>query len=85
MSDRKKNESRPNYRKPDWVRANERQALQRRYYDNADMMQLFNVSLRTLQRWRDEGIIPFKKVGGKIYYLSDKVDEMMNGDWDTSE
>ena len=38
----------------------------KKYYDNADMMELFKVSLRTLQRWRDDGIIPFKKVGGKI-------------------
>lgn len=81
MSKNERNEGRK-YRNPNWVKANERHTLQKKYYDNADMMQLFNVSSRTLQRWRDEGIIVAKKVGGKIYYLAEKVDEMMNGDND---
>ena len=46
------------------------------------MMQLFKVSSRTLQRWRDERIVPYKKVGGKIFYLADKVEELMQSDED---
>lgn len=78
MNERKKNENRPGYRKPQWNA--EKQPLERKYYDNADMMQLFNVSLRTLQRWRDEGTIPFKKVHGKIFYVADEVDAFMRGE-----
>ncbi len=85
MNERNKKNPRNNFRKLHWVQTNERQAFHKKYYDNADMMELFKVSLRTLQRWRDDGIIPFKKVGGKIYYLSDKVDEMMNGGWEDAE
>lgn len=77
MSGSKKNENRPGYRKPRWNA--EKQPLERKYYDNADMMQLFNVSLRTLQRWRDEGTIPFKKIHGKIFYVAEEVDDFMRG------
>lgn len=71
-------ESQRRYRNPDWLPGAVRQAVQKKYYDNADMVQLFNVSTRTLQRWRAEGILNAKKIGGKIYYLADEVHAMMN-------
>lgn len=80
MNERKKNDQRPAYRKPSFTKPNQRQEVEKKFYDNADMMQLFNVCSRTLQRWRDEGIIPFKRVGGRIYYLASKVDRMMEED-----
>ncbi len=36
--------------------------------DNQDVLQLLKISSRTLQSYRDNGILPFSKVGGKIYY-----------------
>lgn len=75
MSDRRKNGGRPNYRTIH--RRIEQQPLEKKYYDNADMMQLFNVSGRTLQRWRDELGLPYKKIGGKVFYLPDEVDEFV--------
>lgn len=44
------------------------------------MIKLFKISKRTLQRWRDEGTIPFKKVRGKIFYVAAEVDDFMRGD-----
>ena len=73
------NGKRPTYRKPNFEKQDQSPGLVKKYYDNADMMQLFNVSGRTLQRWRDKGIVPYKRLGGKIYYLSQKVDELMAG------
>ena len=78
MTDWKKN-NRPNYRTSRWQQAGDTQSAKKTYYDNADMMQMFNVTARTLQRWRQERLIPFKKLGGKIYYLSDEVDKLMRG------
>ena len=78
MNERKKNENRPGYRKPQWNA--KKQPLERTYYDNADMIKLFKISKRTLQRWRDEGTIPFKKVRGKIFYVAAEVDDFMRGD-----
>lgn len=77
MSERRNREDRPGYRKVQW--GMRKTPLERKYYDNADMMELFNVSIRTLQRWRDEGVIPFKKIRGKIFYIADEVDDFMRG------
>ena len=37
-------------------------------YVKQDILQLFHISDRTLATWRKKRIIPFLKVGGKIYY-----------------
>lgn len=36
--------------------------------DNSQLMKLLNVSIKTLQHWRDNGIIGFSQIGTKIYY-----------------
>ncbi len=38
------------------------------YVDKQDIKQWMNISDRTLQTWRKEGILPFTKIGAKIYY-----------------
>ena len=47
------------------------------WLDNQDLMQLLHVSDRTLQRWRDEGKLPFSKIKGKIWYLESDVKAMV--------
>ena len=40
--------------------------------DNADILQLFKISSKTASNWREEGLLPFSQIKGKIYYkLSD--------------
>lgn len=40
--------------------------------DNADFIQMFKISSKTAQNWREEGLIEYAPVKGKIYYsLSD--------------
>ena len=80
MSERNRKENRPSFRKKPVQGQTGRQALESKFYDNADMMHLFKVSSRTLQRWRDERIIAYKKIGGKIFYLAEKVEELMQSD-----
>ncbi|PXV60111.1 helix-turn-helix protein [Dysgonomonas alginatilytica] len=36
--------------------------------DNQDLAFLLKVSYRSLQRYRDKGILPFFKVEGRVYY-----------------
>jgi len=53
--------------------------------DNQDVSLLLNVSHRTLQRYRTEGLLPFFKLGQKIYYKQSDVREFVykNSDyWD---
>jgi hypothetical protein len=40
--------------------------------DNADILQLFKISSKTAANWREENILPYSQIKGKIYYrLSD--------------
>jgi hypothetical protein len=38
------------------------------WLDNQDVCKLLKISKRTLQSYRDKGILPFSQTGGKIYY-----------------
>lgn len=80
MDERKRKENRPSFRTHPFKGAARRPDLEEKYYDNADMMRLFKVTSRTVQRWRDEKRVPFTKLGGKIYYLAHKVDDLMEGE-----
>ena len=45
--------------------------------DNQEVSQLLHVSYRTLQRYRTEGLLPFVKLGQKIYYKTSDVREFV--------
>lgn len=42
--------------------------LEDRWLDISDVCQLLHVSKRTLQAYRDNGILPFSQIAGKIYF-----------------
>ena len=46
--------------------------------DNADFVQLFKISSKTAQNWRDEGLIEYSQVKGKIYYRLKDIREFIN-------
>lgn len=40
--------------------------------DNSDILKLFKISSKTASNWREEQILPYSQIKGKIYYkLSD--------------
>ena len=44
----------------------------KKWLDNQDVCQFLDISLRTLQSYRDKGILPYSQIGYKCYYkLSD--------------
>jgi hypothetical protein len=45
-------------------------------YDTDDLCKKLKVSKRTLQNWRDEGLIEFSQIGHKIYYTESAVNQM---------
>jgi hypothetical protein len=47
-------------------------------YDTSQIMALLRVSRRTLQDWRDKGLIEFSAVRGKFYYRYSSVMKMLN-------
>ena len=45
-----------------------KEAKSMRILDNSELLQIMYISARTAQTWRDTGILPYSKVGKKIYY-----------------
>jgi hypothetical protein len=48
------------------------------YLDNFELLRLLQVTPRTIQRWRKNGRLPYKKIGGKYYYNPDLILENFN-------
>ena len=38
------------------------------WIDSQDVMLKLHISVRTLQYWRTEGLLPYSRIRGKIYY-----------------
>jgi excisionase family DNA binding protein len=57
--------------------AEQRQAPSVEWLDNKEAAALLKVSPRTMQNWRDEGLLGFSQVGSKIYYSREDIDRML--------
>ncbi|WP_288237553.1 helix-turn-helix domain-containing protein [uncultured Alistipes sp.] len=51
--------------------------LNERYFTTEQVMDLFHISRRALQNYRDKGVMPFVSVGGTIVYPESKIKEML--------
>lgn len=47
------------------------------FVDNQEFLQLMNISKRTAQSWRDEGVVSFSQIGSKIYYRMSDVEKLL--------
>ena len=45
--------------------------------DNQDLCLLFKVSIKTLQRYRANGVLPYFTISGKVYYKASDVREVI--------
>ncbi|WP_278686751.1 helix-turn-helix domain-containing protein [Alistipes finegoldii] len=45
--------------------------------DSQEVCQLLNITKRTLQSYRDKGVIAFSSVGGKFYYRQKDIDKYL--------
>ena len=57
---------------------NKQEKVEEPFLDNQEFLQLMNISKRTAQTWRDEGIIPFSQIGSKIYYKMSDVKNLLD-------
>lgn len=60
------------------MRKNDSLSIAERWLDNADVKQMLHISTRTLQTWRSAGILPYSKVGGKLFYKQSDIDALLN-------
>ena len=51
------------------------------FFDNQEFLQVMNISKRTAQTWRDEGLIAFAQVGNKMYYKYSDILELINSNY----
>jgi excisionase family DNA binding protein len=57
-------------------RANGEKTMQE-WLDNQDVCQILNISPRTLQTMRDNGTIPYTRIGNKMYYKADDLKRLI--------
>ena len=49
--------------------------------DGQDIMQLLHISPRTLQTLRSNGTIPHTRIGRKIYYLRQDIEQVLRNNY----
>ncbi|WP_418754884.1 helix-turn-helix domain-containing protein [Eubacterium ventriosum] len=50
----------------------------KQWLGNDDVCGLLQISLRTLQSYRDNGILPYSQIGRKCYYRVSDVEQLIN-------
>ena len=48
------------------------------WLSNEDVCKLLQISLRTLQSYRNNGILPYSQIGRKCYYRVSDVEQLIN-------
>lgn len=48
------------------------------FYDNQEFLQIMNISKRTAQNWRNDNVISYSQIEGKIYYKHSDILETLN-------
>lgn len=47
-----------------------------KWLDNQDVCMILNISKRSLQNYRDNGILPYTQIGHKMYYKADDIERI---------
>ena len=48
------------------------------WIDKQEIMMRLHISNRTLQTWRSKGILPFARIGKKIFYKESDLRDLLN-------
>ena len=51
--------------------------IKQKLLDNQDLCLLFQISPRSLQRYRSLGVLPYKRLGQKTYYTEEDVKQFI--------
>ena len=51
------------------------------FIDNQEFIKLMSISKRTAQSWRDEGKVAFSQLGGKIYYRTKDLTQLLESNY----
>ena len=53
-------------------------SFKEKWFDSADVLMALRISRRTLQKLRDQGILPFARLYGKLFYKAKDLDSILN-------
>lgn len=48
------------------------------WLDNRQVCELLKISPRTLQTYRDNGVLPYSQIGHKCYYKATDIEQLIN-------
>jgi hypothetical protein len=48
------------------------------WLDNNQFCEALNISKRSAQNYRDQGLIPYSLIGGKVYYKLEDIEQLLN-------
>jgi hypothetical protein len=49
--------------------------------DNTDILQLFKISSKTAASWREDKILPYSQIKGKIYYRLSDIHKLIDSNY----
>jgi len=55
--------------------------LSEKWLDNQDVCIILKISTRTLQNYRDKGILPFSQISNKIYYKASDIEKHLEDNY----
>lgn len=55
------------------------------FFSNEEFMELMNISVRTSQLWRDQGMIGFSQINGKIYFKMSDIQKLLSDNYHKSK
>ncbi|MCR4801092.1 MAG: helix-turn-helix domain-containing protein [Bacteroidales bacterium] len=61
--------------------ANQSKSLSDDWLDNQDVTMQLHISLRTLQELRSKGVIPYTKLGNKVYYRRADIENLLKANF----
>jgi len=53
-------------------------SLELKWLDHQDVCKILNISKRTLDKYRERGMLPYSKIGGKVFYRLSDIDDYLN-------
>jgi hypothetical protein len=63
------------------IKQSRAERLKDSWLDNQDVMQTLHISKRTLQTFRDNGTLPYSKVGGTFYYKVSDIEHVLQSNY----
>ncbi len=54
------------------------------FFTNDEFMTLMSISVRTAQLWRNQGLISYSQISGKIYYRLSDIQKLLNDNYHKS-